>query len=690
MPSAVLLALALAALGGAPARSQEDVALHLAELGSPVAADRARAERWLAAHLEARDAADVARAAAGGDAEVRGRLSAAVGAEERSFALAVALAGSSMSAAAEVGRSALGELAARFCPALDEPPLTGRELTEALGALGQESRMRLLQTDIGASPAETLQELARSGEALVPIVLDPAARQRADRRVAGEELSYLATWDALCVTVAAANGLRLAGLGLDADGGSRGGAFLRLALQGGEGQGTARELLVGWALPGDEAGRGRRLASLLETGWPAARAWIEGLAAAGDETARDALIGAAAAGVWPAAWNDRAAVAVLLARLRQAGTVGDRAAAERVALALSEAPARLADGSRVAELIGAAWDELSSDAWDPAKRDAERALLCVALEGLGAPDAESEARLRALLAAPPAGPSATLLRQALRACVACADYGGAERAPLELGAPLILLGPREGWSGAAYRELGALLAASGARPAATLLDPAALTAGGLPPTLPEARSALVAWFAAAGEVDAAARLLLATPGHASVFAELFENRARAGDGLEARAVLERARALAADDAARDGVDRVAAQSGLIDAQRRQSLLARVPELGPRDADLLAALAGAPEAEAEPARTALLNLLQRTLEADATLEGVLPITEAVERALGDLLSKGADKVADGLRDGARERIQAGKGGAARARLAAARWPPMPPALDTRDLSLERRP
>jgi len=95
----------------------------------------------------------------------------------------------------------------------------------------------------------------------------------------------------------------------------------------------------------------------------------------------------------------------------------------------------------------------------------------------------------------------------------------------------------------------------------------------------------------------------------------------------------------------------------------------------------------------PARTALLSLLQQALDADAALDAVLPITGAVERALGSLLSEGADGVANGLRDDARDRVQAGQGGQggkARARLAAARWPPMPPALDARDLSLERRP
>src|SRR5262245_37185313 len=127
------LLIALAALAGARARPAQEggVAVRLAELSSPAAADRARAERWLAAHLGAADLERVARTAAEGDAEVRRRLAAALGAEDRSFGLAAQLARSPEPAAAAVGREALGELAARFAPALDDPPLTGLELARA-------------------------------------------------------------------------------------------------------------------------------------------------------------------------------------------------------------------------------------------------------------------------------------------------------------------------------------------------------------------------------------------------------------------------------------------------------------------------------------------------------------------------------------------------------------------------------
>jgi hypothetical protein len=673
----VACALLLPSFGAPPTQG---LGARLDALSSASAAERLRAERWLATHVRPADLPALEAAIRGGDAEVRRRLAAAVGSEDRSFALAVELARSAEAEVAAVGREALGEHAARFLPDLDEPPLAGAALQRALRLSARSGSTRLLTVDLAETAAELLALLARSGELSVALVMDPGQYAAAQVRAAPEELAYIASWDGLATAIAATHGMRLAGVGFDADGELKGGAFLAFQAAGPGGPASGRELLLDWAAPSERRpATPAELHALLATGWPAARIWIEELAEAGDGAAWEALLRAARAGSWPFSWQERSDAEALLARLAEAARAGLSQAAAEAALALAAAPSQLGDGTSLGALL--------AGALDAAAGDEERRLLLVAAEGSASASPELERRLRALLGEGAASASAPLLRQALRALAAVAQPGSAE---LVLGDPARLFGAREGFRAAEYRELAALLQASGARPPAGLAAPGALLALGFPEALVEARLGWLAWLSAAGERDAAARIVLETPRGVQVFGDSLARDVRRGDLAELAALLLRAAELAGSDEERERVEHLQIWTGVADAELLAAYRARAAELPRRDAGLLGALAGDPDPAADAARDALCDGLAQALRDDVSLEAALAYTEPLERAIGDLLRRGADQAASDLAEAARRRLRGEPGGAARAQLSAAGWPPLPPALDPLDLRLARRP
>jgi hypothetical protein len=733
----------LALFACAAPSADEDVALRLAELTSPVAADRARAERWLAAHLAPGDLDAVARAASEAGAEARRRLALAVGAEDRLLALAAGLAVRPDPGPAEVGRDAVREIALAWSPDLDAVPLSGDELALALQRSVSGRGLALVRVDLAAPLADVLDLLRRSGEVPLNLIVDPRIADRTRGRAAAEDVPYVAAWSQLLPVLAGVHGLALEGVGLDADGEMPGGAFVvfrapppgapRLpaarALPSGAPLGAESGLarLERWvhevAAPADasaapgavpaggaaihQAVRRTRMEALLATGWPAAWTWIGALHDAGDTTAGEALLTGAAAGVWPAAWGAARDVDALLARLRTLQAEGFEPEAGRVARALAAAPARLADGTAVPALLGAAWDGAGA---------AERRQLLVTLEGVAAPGDPAqvpawEERMRALLADAAASPA--LVRQALRAW--CAVLVPAGAAPPEVAALRGALGVGAGWSAAERREVASLLARSGARPpeafdalppltgAASANDPAGASAA------VGARAIAIAWLAAVGEVERAGALAAeaaADGGAVAPLGDLFGHMARRGDAATARAVLAAARATPGGEVGpgeraeidrkvgeylRDErIDQIALLARLLEPERAADLGAAIASAEPAALALLGAAAGVPAEAGDAPRARLLAGRERTLATNPRPEELVDVLRAVERALADLLRAGADAAASGLRRDAAVELYDAPQGEMRDRLAGAGWPAFPPALDAVELALLRRP
>lgn len=129
---------------------------------------------------------------------------------------------------------------------------------------------------------------------------------------------------------------------------------------------------------------------------------------------------------------------------------------------------------------------------------------------------------------------------------------------------------------------------------------------------------------------------------------------------------------------------------MLEGERRRALLAEALGAQVVDVGLLGVLAGLPDEEGEAARTALLSALQKVLSQGAALGQAAVVTDAVERALGGLLRAGEDGAARALRSEAWAVVQRTQAPGARERLALTGWPPFPPALGARDLTLLDRP
>ncbi|MEM7306065.1 MAG: hypothetical protein AAF682_05310 [Planctomycetota bacterium] len=678
-----VLLTALAALGSA-GQGADDVVLRLTELSAPEAAVRGRAERWLATHLRSEHSELLLRAIEGGDAEVRRRLGRAVGADDGALALVVDLLGEG-GAALGVGREAGAEIAARWSTSLDWQPLTDLELARALERRSHGRRADLLAIDMAAPLAETVDRLARIGGLPIGVVLDPALGARATQPAFDERLPYLGTWDQLVLALSVAHGVGLEGAGLDTDGDSEGGAFLRFTQPGEAGLRTGAETLLAWLQAAGEGQapsprRDAALRALVETGWPAALPLAVGRWERGDEGALDAVLSGAAVERWTPALARRSTIEVLLSRLRLALGGGRVEEADRIARALAGAPCRLTDGASLPALLASPWESAGPE---------ERRRLLVALEATACAGAEGwEERLRAALAEPAA--SSELLRQAVRAWAAVVvPAGGPSGAAPTPAAPAALLGAGRGWRREVYGELGSWIQRAGLVPPATLRDPGRLAQMGLGPAESGARGVLLGWWLGSGEADVAAALLAAAPTPARTLGGLLGAAVRRGEGDEVRALLARARQFGPDEATGLALDRVALFAGVLEPERRAALLDRAATSN--DLDLLAALASQAAPAGETARMRLLERLDEGLERPLPVQELFPVTEAIEQALTGLLRAGADGLARSLRTRAWHRVrQARTSSKARERLALAGWPPFPPALAVRDLELLDRP
>ena len=149
-----------------------DVAAALERLKSASAAERAAAQLVLARSLRDEDLARVRDAAEAGDPEVRRRLAIAIADDDAKISLAVALAADPKAGAAEVGRAALEDRLARWCPGWTRPPVVGvdaatRLVSKPARGIRLDPRVDDRRLDVA------LDQLARLAPGAVPLVLDP-------------------------------------------------------------------------------------------------------------------------------------------------------------------------------------------------------------------------------------------------------------------------------------------------------------------------------------------------------------------------------------------------------------------------------------------------------------------------------------------------------------------------------------
>lgn len=660
---ALLLLAAAPALG--PAHAADEFTDQLARLGAARAEERAAAERWLAAHLVRERYPELAEAALGADAEVRGRLERVLAADERHLGLALALAAERDATLRRLGEDALRAGIARAAPRLAEPAL--REGLEAfLRRVAEGAPPLALRLSAGLELEAMVEELELAGELALGLALDSAAANRTFRRQ--QELAP-APWNRQLWR------LRELGLELEAhgvvpprDGAAPSGAFLRLAPELGPPR-TGVEWVADWLLllargEAGEAERARAARNLAASGFAPALTWMGEQVLRGDRAAREGLLRAAARGRVAPALTDPAVLGELLVEAERED--GRRAA--RLGAALARLGCLDAQGEPLATRLLADFAATSARG---------RWLRLYALERNRCEAPEARRAAEALLADPATPPALAL--QALFLLVA----HGEPLSSLRIGAPAELLrlelAPEEG------ERLGRALRLVGQAP--PFPDPAAIPAD----WPPAARTRLLeAWLWSGDEEACARHVAAALAGPAE------EARAR-GTGLArtlepwiARGERERiARLLArARAAAREAdVARLRLLLGLVPADEIPALVARGGfVLGGAGADLalLGALAGYPERHAleGQAREALRAALDAAVrQADPGPE-VVPLAEAVRRAVAGLFAAGRDAEGQALTRSLWQ-IQ-GRADAPLARaLARAGWL-VPPGVEVRDL------
>jgi len=641
---AALCFLCLAAFDG-------ELATWLERAGSSDWAERARAQRWLATHLEAGDAAAVAARVAGPDAEVRARLARAIGGQPRLVDLAADLALRAEPGAAEVGREALREQILAFDPGAEAET---SETSDWLGDLRLAAPERLaLPAELRAgAPRALLDLLARAAGDAPPLVLDPRAR---DTRSAAAASELAGTLPEILLQCSVERELRVVGYGFGPA--AEGRPWILLApVQ--SANANAAERLGSWIqgaanpalAPAERAADARALAA---TGWPAGLAFLERRWIAGDEPALAGLLLAAGRGRVVPALQDPQRQRALYARL---------VAADPDASALARALAAAGPLARSGEPLG----PLALEGFERAG-PSERWLRLVVLEGQRRAFPEALAASDAVLAAP-ASP-APLVVEALRVHAALAGSAAPTPAPAD---PLALLEwasdarrraeLRALWSGLAlpwpapWSQLQGRGSALGAEKRALLLE-LAWTAGAREPALAFARELFAERTGPAFDALCAA------------LRELGE-RALA-DGLPSGTDAEAAHASAA-----------ALLAGLSPSAADEARIARWLSAGPQTGEELLALASqAASSRGAEVRAKLVEWLGSVLTIEERVA-------ALERAARELQQRGADAELESFANAARGRARDLAQAELRTRLRPGRWPP-PLRAPARDLGRDER-
>lgn len=660
----MLVALASVLLLLAPA-PRDEFRERLAQLSAPRAAERESAERWLQAHLVLERYAELAEAALGADAEVRGRLARVLASDGRFLALALALAIESDARLAELGRDAVRTGVARADPRLAAPALRDG-VDSLLRRLASPGAPRALRLEDHLSLEATVDALERGGELPLGLTLDA----RVASAIRREEGPLIGSWNEILADLERGFAVEVHGLERGHLGDDPEGAFLRIASKTDPVR-TGVEVVAEWLLvlarSDDEPARRRAACNLAASGFVPALEWM-------DELVRTRDDGAALEGLLLAAARGRVGRSLLEPRrvsalLREAETEGGPRSGW-ILQGLAHAGCATADG---AELFPPLLAEFAA----ASPRARWTRLFLLERNGCASPEARALARSALLAGATPP----VLRLQALRALAA---LGGDPSAPLgtvpDLGRILALsldatelegfgralarldlappypdpAGIPEDWSAAARSQLLELWLWQARLGEGAAQVPAAHLAAWLrrpEQRATERRDALVdtldAWLARGAEpllgrvLDEAAKLDCGPPG-----------------------ALERLRLL---------LRLVPPEE--VPAQLRRlgiALDASAPDLS-----VLAALVGYPEPLAEDAmaREALLALLGAAMRDNRPPETCRELVDALRRAAWRLYRAGRDEVGDSFSMAVRQSPTRPKSALA-ASLSHAWWPPWP--------------
>jgi len=636
---ALRLALALVCASFAGTRAPAlDLTGALDRLSAPSAAERWSAEREIAISATPLDYAQLASRANAGDAEVRTRLARALGSHERHLELVALFLVERAPPLVQVGELALSDLLEAWLPDLDQPALSGADLSQRVAQLADAAGGGRVRVQLRGELASALDRLARFGPLPLEIALEPGCEGA--RFESGAERSAVqaveGTWDEVLAGLVAR-----ARLAVDAPvtwplHGEGARIFVRVHAGRTQERGTPAQRVRAWvqafAQPGDEAQRTRAARALAGSGWPAAIAWFERRwLEQRDPAALAGLVLAAGRGRVAPALATRASVLALIEAIELEARAGDAAAMER-AHALRRALERVGPWATDGSELGA----LLVQGADPRAGFASWWRLCVLRAWRSPAPAAREYALAALAAPPGAAPPAALAA-ALRAVVALPPRiaDGAWRTPVaEL----------RDWNGlvaaardaAEARELGALLARAGVRAEPSEFEARLAGSQSANATSSLVLSALCSWMLASGEPAFAARALaLLEPALAH---ELAAELARSGERERALGLFAHAREQGLD-AAR--LARLELASGCLPEAQHAALLERARtrvEGGESEHETLALLSAGPVGEA--ARAELVAALVRARQAGVG-DDPEPLAAALCTALGTLHAAGLD-------------------------------------------------
>ncbi len=271
------------------ALGRDEVPQLLETLASGDLAARVRAEGELAVSLRPEHVPLLARAVEAGDAEVRLRLSAALGRYDRHLAIGAQLLQEDGPQARALGVEVVQGLCLRWHAGALAPPLEPLEWPRSLRD-GEGERLEVPATDLLRVDLDLLARRALGG---VPVVVDPAFEEPVRAvRPRGRELEGTAL--ELLVALCGRHSARPVLLG--GEDGPR--IFLALRTRGRVAESLA-ESAVDWLEAAtrrfDPEANRRGASALARLGWPAALRWLEARAAE-DAYALRALVEAAGAG----------------------------------------------------------------------------------------------------------------------------------------------------------------------------------------------------------------------------------------------------------------------------------------------------------------------------------------------------------------------------------------------------------
>ena len=645
-----LIPVALLGLALGPSEEPEEptsVSAALAGLEAETAGERLRAQRWLATELDAADLPLLAEAASGAGLEVRTRLIAAVGADDRHMQLAALLATDHDPVLRQVGRSALRKMVLRWHGDDSLAPLPDALVRSGLAGRfgGTAYSISVASEGIDAALDRIVRQLGTplglSGGS-IGIALNPVlhVQDRAGRDPGGPGSLRMEVRDDLVGDPGQLlfDLLRERGLTVEAYAFDSPRAWLHVVDPSGAGTRQADDLLTRWVrevLDSADRTRGAGAArALAASGWPAALDWLEERwRVFGDRNALSGLLLAAGRGSVAPSLARADGVRLLLAEAELGLASAEpehRQAGAEIARALAAMGPVGTDGSDLAAVV--------AEGWDRAGPQARNLRLCV-LAGMGRAPEPLIAKVRAWLGEGPRGPTAVQRYGALR-MLASVDF-----ARSNVAEPLVVVAPHELFDLARVRgsvgEFDGWLRRAGGVPPPVWSYPAKLPAsldGGL-------RARALLWFldVAGTERDTRKHLLyLTSPAQAAeeaVVGGVLHERALAG-GASGLRDLFAATAEETDAAGRVRLERMALLAGVLAEDLQLPLAKRlITAEGVRPADLL--LIGA--LCAGPAGDVVRPVLYAAVSADAARplgQGAdAPWVAAVERALGDLRRAG---------------------------------------------------